>query len=948
MKKGDKPNVSKDEIENYILKSQEIIDLYDIDPVNLKDDLAHFPSKYKASMSFEEFLAFLCNPQMGYDQSQEYAAEQIAQEISLNRSGDQIPQKATSFAEPVEVIRRELGRDKGNYQPNEKVKRAMEKVNKKFENVCLLNDEIIETLRDIFHNLDKYDDLAVPRLELVRKVRDDVRIARHLHKPAVHITEIDKHLSLERILRQIEDEERDAMADQKKAKEYISLNQFMKYFLNYETPADLADKIQVSGKKKSKKVTEDDDDEFVELLAEHLQFFKDTFDALPRKHDAFVETIILLDEIRGNEYFPSIKGALGRKKSKNHDLPNETIEETINRIENEAEGFISWDEFSQFFTRRGRPLNLMAKFDQYEKDMITSGLVSDQKTKGAQTGSRMLKPFERDGYESDPEFHAYSKDVSYDYQLNRSGINDFDVDIAPTKSGASRHMRYKRDDKDSIFDKNAIKKALKEQEEEIEIEREERETGISRKKVSIREPEDDEARKSKIFGSKFGALNKEGDDFKFTIPKPFEFDSRDRIKPKTIRERKLEEMILEKHSEELKTMNFRFRAKSVPKSTTEPLFEKIMQAQEDRRLEVKKNSIAITKMREAPFQFYLRDKDKEGPPEEPPVPEAFEYRFKANPVPPVVQVPDLWKKMKEKDENEKRERVARAAQQNLVLASLPPRMAAYEKKIKEEELRRKINEKNVEKERSKKTFVANKIPDFQRLHHQFQDLLDRKRKSKRPTEPQPFNFQETTKGVTREYLDKDNFYKKAAKDDGKRDPFESVERLKNIKPKYQPPTTKKMVAMMDKLKVEREEREKRYEDKLRSDQERLERYQKMKPRVQESPAIQTNTKEQQERAQKIKEEVKRQFMDSQKKFQDMKRKIDDKVASRPLLVEQETEKNKRIQMQAMKDLTKLKKIMQDSGVRDIDAVFNQEEKDKLADAEYLKKHGYEEDFEDDN
>ena len=60
----------------------------------------------------------------------------------------------------------------------------------------------------------------------------------------------------------------------------------------------------------------------------------------------------------------------------------------------------------------------------------------------------------------------------------------------------------------------------------------------------------------------------------------------------------------------------------------------------------------------------------------------------------------------------------------------------------------------------------------------------------------------------------------------------------------------------------------------------------MKPRVQESPAIQTNTKEQQERAQKIKEEVKRQFMDSQKKFQDMKRKIDDKVASRPLLVEQ--------------------------------------------------------------
>lgn len=104
----------------------------------------------------------------------------------------------------------------------------------------------------------------------------------------------------------------------------------------------------------------------------------------------------------------------------------------------------------------------MAKFDQYEKDLITSGIVKDQKSQGAQTGSKMLKPFERDGYESDPEFHTYSKEVSYDYKLNRSNINEVDVDIDPTLSGASKYMRYKRDDKDSIFDKNAIKKALKE------------------------------------------------------------------------------------------------------------------------------------------------------------------------------------------------------------------------------------------------------------------------------------------------------------------------------------------------------------------------------------------------------------------------------------------------------------------------------------------------------
>ena len=110
----------------------------------------------------------------------------------------------------------------------------------------------------------------------------------------------------------------------------------------------------------------------------------------------------------------------------------------------------------------------------------------------------------------------------------------------------------------------------------------------------------------------------------------------------------------------------------------------------------------------------------------------------------VVQVPDLWKKKQEKDNIERRERVARLAQENYLKASLPPRMEEWERKRKEQELREKINERNVEKKTSKKTFVANPIPDFQRLHAQFQELLDRKRKSKRPTEPKPFNFQEST------------------------------------------------------------------------------------------------------------------------------------------------------------------------------------------------------------
>ena len=77
-------------------------------------------------------------------------------------------------------------------------------------------------------------------------------------------------------------------------------------------------------------------------------------------------------------------------------------------------------------------------------------------------------------------------------------------------------------------------------------------------------------------------------------------------------------------------------------------------------------------------------------------------------------------------------------------------------------------------------------------------------------------------------MDVENQYRKAAKDDLKEDPFAAVERLKNIKPKVQPPTTKKMVAMMDKLKKEREDKQKMLESKQQEDEERESRYKRVK------------------------------------------------------------------------------------------------------------------------
>ena len=53
-----------------------------------------------------------------------------------------------------------------------------------------------------------------------------------------------------------------------------------------------------------------------------------------------------------------------------------------------------------------------------------------------------------------------------------------------------------------------------------------------------------------------------------------------------------------------------FRANNIPRTTKEPLFQKIMRDKEERRLEVKRLSMAITKQTEKPFSFYEREKSK--------------------------------------------------------------------------------------------------------------------------------------------------------------------------------------------------------------------------------------------------------------------------------------------------------------------------------------------------
>ena len=51
----------------------------------------------------------------------------------------------------------------------------------------------------------------------------------------------------------------------------------------------------------------------------------------------------------------------------------------------------------------------------------------------------------------------------------------------------------------------------------------------------------------------------------------------------------------------------KFRASDIPKSTTEPRYERICKENDDRREDIKRLSIAITKQTERPFSFTVRE-----------------------------------------------------------------------------------------------------------------------------------------------------------------------------------------------------------------------------------------------------------------------------------------------------------------------------------------------------
>ena len=71
--------------------------------------------------------------------------------------------------------------------------------------------------------------------------------------------------------------------------------------------------------------------------------------------------VTLIDNIRADKRYCKIKDQIGRKKAAKYSLKSELIGDAINRIEEESDPIIDFNEFMEFFTRKGRPSHMLGK-----------------------------------------------------------------------------------------------------------------------------------------------------------------------------------------------------------------------------------------------------------------------------------------------------------------------------------------------------------------------------------------------------------------------------------------------------------------------------------------------------------------------------------------------------------------------------------------------------------
>jgi len=93
--------------------------------------------------------------------------------------------------------------------------------------------------------------------------------------------------------------------------------------------------------------------------------------------------------------------------------------------------------------------------------------------------------------------------------------------------------------------------------------------------------------------------------FNVTVPVPFEFLNAE--KGFSIRQKKVEKMILEKKKEEERALSFEYKAREIPDHVRRNKYEQLIKLRELKRQDAKRLAMAKIKATQKPFSFHERD-----------------------------------------------------------------------------------------------------------------------------------------------------------------------------------------------------------------------------------------------------------------------------------------------------------------------------------------------------
>ncbi|EAR94644.1 hypothetical protein TTHERM_00052590 (macronuclear) [Tetrahymena thermophila SB210] len=319
--------VSSQEIFDSLKENKDAIVYFDLCVKTLYSDLDKFKTQRKGLFNIEEFSAFVNQQnQMSKKTLQtekEALKSQIMQEENLLHKIDKLKDKNELFL-------------------------LYEKDPKNTYGTCVLNEAKLDVLREVFSELDTFNDFIVKRLDLVKELLNNNKIQKILTYPAVKIPIVNRKVSLQNILEQVEKEYTLADEQQQKPREYISWNQFFEYFKNYQKPSFILDH-EISSSQEAK---------IFDISEDYLLLIQDVFDMIPRVSTTldYVSTTDFVIAAKKDPQIRSIESEVVRTKSEETGLPQEILSEVLDRIIAEGGEYIQWHEVKLFFSKRGRPI----------------------------------------------------------------------------------------------------------------------------------------------------------------------------------------------------------------------------------------------------------------------------------------------------------------------------------------------------------------------------------------------------------------------------------------------------------------------------------------------------------------------------------------------------------------------------------------------------------------